>query len=55
MMDAGMAPHQSAIAKRLVDLGWRRGCNLSTRVYKAGHAFAQSAAQMDETLAWLLA
>lgn len=55
MMDAGMAPHQSAIASGLVDLGWRRGCNLQTRVYKAGHAFAQSATQMDEVLAWLLA
>lgn len=55
MMDAGMAPHQVAIAKRLVDLGWQRGCNLQTRVYNAGHAFAQSAAQLDETLAWLLA
>lgn len=55
MMDAGMAPHQSAIAQRLVDLGWRRGCNLSTRVYDAGHAYAETAAQMDEMLAWLLA
>lgn len=55
MMDAGMAPHQSAIADRLVAQGWRRGCNLSTRVYDAGHAFAQTAAQMDEMLAWLLA
>ena len=55
MMDAGMAPHQSAIAERLIDLGWRRGRNLQTRVYKAGHAFAQTATQMDEMLAWLLA
>ena len=55
MMDAGMAVHQAAIAKRLVDLGWRRGCNLQTRVYEAGHAFAETAAQMDEVLAWLLA
>ena len=55
MMDAGMAPHQSAIAERLVDLGWRRGCNLATRVYDAGHAYAETAAQMDEMLAWLLA
>lgn len=55
MMDAGMAPHQSAIAESLIGLGWRRGCNLHTRVYDAGHAFAQTAAQMDEMLAWLLA
>ena len=55
MMDAGMKPHQSAIADRLVDMGWRRGCNLQTRVYDAGHAFAQTATQMDEMLAWLLA
>lgn len=55
MMDAGMAPHQAAIAKRLADLGWRRGCNLQTRVYEAGHAFAETATQMDEVLAWLLA
>lgn len=55
MMDAGMAPHQSAIAARLVQLGWRRGCNLQTRVYDAGHAFADTAKQMDEMLAWLLA
>lgn len=55
MMDAGMAPHQSAIAARLTGLGWRRGCNLQTRVYDAGHAFAESAKQMDELLAWLLA
>jgi len=54
-MDAGMAPHQSAIARGLIELGWRRGCNLQTRVYQAGHAFAQSAVQMDEVLAWLLA
>ncbi len=32
------------------------GCNLQTRVYQgAGHAFAQTAVQMDEVLAWLLA
>ena len=54
MMDAGMASHQRAIAKRLGNLGWRRGCNLQTRVYEAGHAIAQSAVQMDEVLAWLL-
>lgn len=55
MMDAGMASHQRAIAKSLEDLGWRRGCNLQTRVYDAGHAFAQTATQMDDVLAWLLA
>lgn len=55
MMDAGMVPHQLAIAKSLEDLGWRRGCNLQTRVYDAGHAFAQTATQMDDVLAWLLA
>ncbi len=55
MMDAGMAPHQQAIAKSLIDIGWKRGCNLQTRVYHAGHAFAQTATQMDEVLAWLLA
>lgn len=55
MMDAGMAPHQVAIAQRLSALGWERGCNLQTRVYQAGHAFAESATQMDEVLAWLLA
>lgn len=55
MMDAGMAPHQSAIAKRLIELGWRRGRDLETRVYKAGHAYAETATQMDEMLAWLLA
>lgn len=55
MMDAGMAPHQSAISRSLIDLGWRRGCDLQTRVYDAGHAFAQTATQMDEVLAWLLA
>jgi hypothetical protein len=56
MMDAGMAPHQITIARRLVDLGWRRRRNLETRVYQgAGHAFAKSAVQMDELLAWLLA
>lgn len=55
MMDAGLAPHQSAIAESLTKLGWHRGCNLQTRVYEAGHAFAQTATQMDEMLAWLLA
>jgi hypothetical protein len=55
MMDAGMAPHQSAIAERLTSLGWRRGRNLRTEVYQAGHAFAQTATQMDDVLAWLLA
>jgi enterochelin esterase-like enzyme len=55
MMDAGMASHQTAIANRLTDLGWQRGCDLETRVYEAGHAFAQTATQMDEVLAWLLA
>lgn len=55
MMDAGMAPHQLAISQTLTDLGWQRGCNLQTRVYEAGHAFAQTAVQMDEVLAWLLA
>lgn len=55
MMDAGMAPHQKAIADRLGGLGWRRGCHLQTRVYEAGHAFADTATQMDEMLSWLLA
>lgn len=55
MMDAGMAPHQTAIARVLTDLGWRRSCNLQTRVYEAGHAYAQTANQMDDVLAWLLA
>ncbi|MGB3754123.1 MAG: alpha/beta hydrolase-fold protein [Parerythrobacter sp.] len=55
MMDAGMVPHQLAIAESLTNLGWRKGCNLQTRVYNAGHAFAQTATQMDEVLAWLLA
>jgi predicted alpha/beta superfamily hydrolase len=56
MMDAGMAPHQLGIARRLTRLGWRPGCNLETRVYQgAGHAFAETAVQMDEMLAWLLA
>lgn len=54
-MDAGMAPHQTAIADRLTKLGWKAGCNLQTRVYEAGHAFAETAVQMDEVLAWLLA
>jgi len=56
MMDAGMAPHQLQIARRLTNLGWRRGCDLETRVYQgAGHAFAKTAVQMDELLTWLLA
>lgn len=56
MIDAGMAPHQIGIARRLAALGWRRGRNLETRVYRgAGHAFAETAVQMDEVLAWLLA
>ena len=56
MMDAGMAPHQVRIARRLARLGWRRGRDLQARVYQgAGHAFAQTAAQMDELLVWLLA
>jgi hypothetical protein len=56
MIDAGMAPHQIEIARRLAGLGWRRGRDLQTRVYQgAGHAFAQTAVQMDELLAWLLA
>lgn len=55
MMDAGMEPHQKAIAQSLGGLGWTRGCNLQTRVYVAGHAFAETAYQMDEVIAWLLA
>ena len=55
MMDAGMAAHQRAIARSLTGRGWRRGWNLQTRVYEAGHAYAQTAVQMDEVLAWLLA
>ncbi|MDP9423836.1 MAG: alpha/beta hydrolase-fold protein [Pseudomonadota bacterium] len=56
MMDAGMAPHQIGIARRLAELGWRRGRHFETRVHQgAGHAFAQTAVQMDELLAWLLA
>lgn len=56
MMDAGMAPHQLGIARRLARLGWRPGRNLQTRVYEgAGHAFADTAVQMDEVLSWLLA
>ena len=55
MMDAGMAPHQIGIARRLEELGWRRGYELQARVYRgAGHAFAETAVQMDELLAWLL-
>ncbi len=55
MMDAGMAPHQVAIARQLVRLGWRRGRHLQARVYQgAGHAYADTAVQMDELLAWLL-
>ena len=56
MMDAGMAPHQIGIARRLAGLGWRRGRDLESRVYQgAGHAFASTAVQMDELLTWLLA
>lgn len=55
MMDAGMVPHQTAIAASLAERGWMRGCNLQTRVYDAGHAFAETATQLDEVLAWLLA
>lgn len=55
MMDAGMAPYQTAITQSLGKLGWDRERNLQTRVYDAGHAFAQTATQMDEVLAWLLA
>ena len=56
MMDAGMAPHQIGIARRLTALGWQRGRNLETRVYEgAGHAFATTAVQMDDVLAWLMA
>lgn len=55
MMDAGMAQHQTRIARRLADLGWRRGCDLEARIYQgAGHAFAKTAVQMDELLTWLL-
>jgi predicted alpha/beta superfamily hydrolase len=56
MMDAGMAPHQIGIARRLARLGWRRGRDLEARVYQgAGHAYARTAVQMDALLAWLLA
>ena len=55
MMDAGMVPHQRAIAGTLKELSWVPGCNVQTRVYEAGHAFANTAAQMDEVLAWILA
>ena len=56
MMDAGMAPHQAGIARRLVEQGWRPGRHLQTRIYQgAGHAYADTAVQMDELLAWLLA
>ncbi|HWJ69963.1 MAG TPA: alpha/beta hydrolase-fold protein [Sphingobium sp.] len=55
-LDAGMAPHQANIADRLVALGWERGRNLQAHIYEgAGHAFAQTAVQMDELLAWMLA
>lgn len=54
MMDAGMAPHQLAIATSLMEQGWRDNKHLATRVYNAGHAFAQTATQMDELLTWLL-
>lgn len=56
MMDAGMAKHQILISRRLAKLKWRRGRNLETWVYQgAGHAFAKTAVQMDQLLAWLLA
>ncbi len=56
MMDAGMPAHQEAIRRRLAKLGWRRGRNLQARVYHgAGHAYAETAVQMDELLTWLLA
>lgn len=56
MMDAGMAPHQIRIARQLARLGWRRGRHLETHVYHgAGHAYAETAVQMDDLLAWLLA
>lgn len=56
MMDAGMAPHQAAIAQRLDKLGWSRGRNVQARVYEgAGHGYAETAVQMDEVLTWLLA
>jgi hypothetical protein len=56
MMDAGMSPHQVAIAGRLGELGWITGRDLQARVYQgAGHAFAQTTVQMDEVLTWLLA
>ncbi len=56
MMDAGMTPHQAGIARQLTKLGWRPRRNLQTRVYHgAGHAYAETAVQMDEVLTWLLA
>lgn len=56
MMDAGMAPHQVAITRQLIKLGWRPGRHLRAQVYHgAGHAYAETAVQMDELLAWLLA
>ena len=56
MMDAGMAPHQAGIARQLTKQGWRPGRNLQTRVYQgAGHAYAETAVQMDEVLTWVLA
>lgn len=56
MMDAGMTPHQANIAHRLAELGWHGERDLQARVYQgAGHAFAQTAVQMDEVLTWLLA
>ncbi len=55
MMDAGMAPHQAAIARQLVAMGWRAGRNLEVRVHHgAGHAFASTFAQADDVLGWLL-
>jgi NaMN:DMB phosphoribosyltransferase len=56
MMDAGMAPHQVGIAQQLTKLGWSPGLNLQVRVHEgAGHAFADTAVQMDAILTWLLA
>lgn len=56
MIDAGMGQHQRRIAQRLETLGWRPGTDLVARVYPgAGHAFADSAPQLDAVLAWLLA
>ena len=55
MIDAGMAPHQAGIVRRLEELGWRRGRDFHAQVYRgAGHAFANTAVQMDDVLSWLL-